>query len=262
VADALPLPYSSLKKYVRGRRIRIPEHRVRIYKLTGIDAFRPDTSNLPSEQGTIPPTGHDAPKTRLAVQLRQWFSQQGKFHSFAEMARSIGIAESTLRDYFIGRALPKPKNLTILKQVTHLNSLDEILSTTARYRGGESKGLIAPEPKSVLRRLDRIRKCFASLAGEFQSLVKETGKHTGADAQEALDQTAGGRSRTVAELLLRLKGELEFFKAGSLEDRDAFRRAIPGEQLGYLVSLLKALYDEDAFREWIHFSQLDLTEKR
>jgi hypothetical protein len=59
-----------------------------------------------------------------------------------------------------------------------------------------------------------------------------------------------------------LKDELEFFKTGSAEDREAFRRAVPGEQLGYVVSLLKALYDEEAFREWLHFSQLDLTEKQ
>jgi len=261
VADALPLPYSSLKKYVRGRRIRVPEHRARIYKLTGIDTFRPDRSNLPSQQGAVPPTVQDTRKTRLAIEMRQWFSQQGNFHSIAEMARSVGIAESTLRDYFIGRALPTPKNLSILKKVTHLTFLDEILETAVCDRGSEPKVPVGRQTKGLLARLDAIKRSFGSLADELGCLVGEADSHVAAQSR-AVDETPGGRSRSIAELLVRLKDELEFFKAGSAEDREAFRRAIPGEQLGYVVSLLKALYDEGAFREWLHFSQLDLTEKR
>lgn len=261
LSDALKIPYSSLRKYVHGRPIRIPEHRARIHRLTGIETFRPDSCD--DERMARPglPTGEEDKKTKLAIQLRQWFSQQAKFRSIAEIARSIGIADSTLGDYFTGRSVPTPRNLSKLRGATQLNVLDEISEAGTSHRGKRRRERFARDAKNFLSRLDAVKRSFASLADEFESLVKEVGKHPEAGSREAVDQTLTGRSRTIAELLARLRVELEFFKAGSAEDREAFRRAIPGEQLGYVVSLLKALYDEEAFREWLHFSRLDLTEK-
>lgn len=72
------------------------------------------------------------------------------------------------------------------------------------------------------------------------------------------------RARTIVEivdLLARLRWELEFFKTVSPQDRETFRQAIPGEQVGYIVSLLKAFYDEDEFREWLSFSRGKGSEK-
>jgi len=60
-----------------------------------------------------------------------------------------------------------------------------------------------------------------------------------------------------AEVLkaLRQLGEvLEFFKKGSPQDRELLRRMVPGADVGYITSLLRALYDEDQFEEWILFS--------
>ncbi|MBI4167294.1 MAG: helix-turn-helix transcriptional regulator [Acidobacteria bacterium] len=263
-SDALPLPYSSLKKYVHGRPIRMPEHRARIHRLTGIEAFHPATPAKPDELNATPLAGKDSDngKARLAIMLRQWLSQRGRFSSIAEMARSIGIAESTLREYFIGRALPSPKNLRILKEVTQLGVLDDISKTQTRRSLEGPQTRFGQDVKSLQDRLDAVQKGFTSLAKDLRFLIKDAGRYSAAYSLEPVDQTPTGRSRRVAEVLAHLRGELEFFKAGSAEDREAFRRAIPGEQLGYVVSLLKALYDEDTFREWLHFTHLDLTEKR
>jgi transcriptional regulator with XRE-family HTH domain len=262
LSDALPLPYSSLKKYVHGRPIRLPEHRAKIYRVTGIEAFRPDRSGELREVRTAPPGGEESNKTRLAIQLRQWLSQETRFHSIADMARSIGIAESTLREYFIGRALPSPKNIRKLKEITKLDLLDDILKRAPSRRGETPKAGIAQDLECFATHLGTIKRSVASLAEEFDSLAKDLGRRSEAHSREEVDQTPAGRSRSITELLARLRGELEFFKVGSPEDREVLRKVTPGEQVGYVVSLLKALYDEGAFREWLHFSQLDLTEKR
>jgi hypothetical protein len=214
------------------------------------------------ELKAAPEIGDGADKATLAIRLRQWLSQQRTFPSIAQMARSVGIAESTLRDYFIGRALPSPKNLDILRKVTQLDVLDRVLQTQANRRRARPKVAVSRDVKKLLGRLGAVKKGFAALVEEFQLLVKDAARHPLAYPVEPVDETPTARSRRVAELLDRLSGELGFFKAGSEEDRQAFREAIPGEQLGYLVSLLKALYDEDTFREWLHFTQLDLREKR
>jgi hypothetical protein len=262
LSDAVNVPYSSLRKYFHGRPIRIPEHRASIYRVTGIEAFRPDSRNDQRKAQSGLPPGQENKKTKLAIQLRQWLSQQGTFRSIAEMGRSTGIAESTLRDYFIGRALPSPKNLKILKQVTQIDVLDEIVEPGVLHKNKGPDGVVALDGGSFLSRVETLRKSFTVLSGELESLVREAIKRAKSCSRDSVDETSEGRSRTIAELLARLKGELEFFKAGSAEDREAFRRVVPGEQLGYVVSLLKALYDEGTFREWLHFSQLDFTEKR
>jgi hypothetical protein len=55
---------------------------------------------------------------------------------------------------------------------------------------------------------------------------------------------------------------LEFFKKGSKDDRDVLRKAIPGRDVGYVTSLLRALYDEDQFDAWILFSEYSLRSRK
>lgn len=53
-------------------------------------------------------------------------------------------------------------------------------------------------------------------------------------------------------ILFLLKEELEYFKNSSTESRSILKEQIPGSQVGYIASLLTALYDE---------SQLDIFKK-
>lgn len=200
-------------------------------------------------------------KKTLAIHLRQWFSQQEKFRSVVAMARSVGIPKSTLGDYFNGCSLPTPANLSKLREATGLNILDGISKSLPRRRA-ERKIRTVKDTKTFLSRVEAVKRNFNSLADELEFLLREAGNGSETSSKEPTDQTAMGHSRTIAQLLARLKRELEFFKAGSPRDRESFRELVPGEQVGYIVSLLKALYDEAIFREWLHFTQLDLTEKQ
>ena len=65
---------------------------------------------------------------------------------------------------------------------------------------------------------------------------------------------SAARAAEVLRVLRRLAQVLEFFKTGSPTDRDLLRRMVPGTDVGYITSLLRALYDEDRFEEWILFS--------
>lgn len=72
---------------------------------------------------------------------------------------------------------------------------------------------------------------------------------------------AEAKASEVSRLMRELSQELEFFKRGSKSDRDVVRRMIPGRDVGYLTSLLRALYDEDQFEAWILFSEYSLSKK-
>lgn len=69
------------------------------------------------------------------------------------------------------------------------------------------------------------------------------------------------RAIRVKKLLIMLADELEFFKQDSESTRETFRRVVPGEDIGYLTTLLRALYNEDQFQRWLLFSKYKMKSK-
>lgn len=52
-----------------------------------------------------------------------------------------------------------------------------------------------------------------------------------------------------------LKDELEYFKDSSTEAREILKEYLSGSEVGYIASLLTALYDEDQLDIWKSFSK-------
>lgn len=69
------------------------------------------------------------------------------------------------------------------------------------------------------------------------------------------------RATRVKKLLVMLADELEFFKQNSESTRETFRRVVPGEDVGYITTLLRALYNEDQFQRWLLFSKYKMKSK-
>ena len=80
--------------------------------------------------------------------------------------------------------------------------------------------------------------------------VRKEGANTAAPSK----RSSAAHAAEVLRALRQLGQVLEFFKTGSPTDRDLLRRMVPGTDVGYITSLLRALYDEDRFEEWILFS--------
>ena len=70
-----------------------------------------------------------------------------------------------------------------------------------------------------------------------------------------LERSAEERAYFIGELIQTVIRELEYFKNGTKEDRDVFREVVPPEDIGYVTTLLKALYSEDQFQRWIFISR-------
>lgn len=63
------------------------------------------------------------------------------------------------------------------------------------------------------------------------------------------------RTQRVKRLLVLLANELEYFKQSPEPARETFRKMVPGEDVGYISTLLRALYNEDQFERWLLFSK-------
>jgi hypothetical protein len=69
------------------------------------------------------------------------------------------------------------------------------------------------------------------------------------------------KARSVAITVHHLLTQLNFFKRGTSADRDVLRNTLPARDVGYLTTLLKAMYEEDQFQNWVYFSEYSPEQK-
>lgn len=93
--------------------------------------------------------------------------------------------------------------------------------------------------------LERLRR--AVKIPELESLPK--GNKSAVPKANSIHQ-----AQRVAQAMNQLSQALEFFREGTKEDRLSLKATIPPEDIGYLTTLLRALYEEDTFQQWVLFT--------
>ena len=63
------------------------------------------------------------------------------------------------------------------------------------------------------------------------------------------------RARKIRSLIFLLKEEIDFFKNSSVETRELLKSCLDNEETGYVVSLIRALFDDQTFQVWKAFEQ-------
>jgi hypothetical protein len=68
--------------------------------------------------------------------------------------------------------------------------------------------------------------------------------------------------RAVRATLQELAEQLEYFKKGSEVERKKFRELIDPMEVGYITSLMKALFDEEGFQRWVLASEFTMGKRK
>jgi hypothetical protein len=171
---------------------------------------------------------YNSKREEEAAALRKWFSAQKRFASWSAMERALKITKDYLRHIKNGqKRAADPELRSKLYDTTGL----EIFRTTI--------GNLKPKKQT----------------GGISRQRQEERKTTG------LIDDPYERAARVKKLLVGLADELEFFKKKQESARRAFRKVVPGEDVGYITTLLRALYDEDQFQRWLLFSDYKLRSK-
>jgi len=165
---------------------------------------------------------NDDIKQQLAKELRIWLSQS-KYASQSQFAKDEGISLSNIKKYFQARRLPVGDSLRRLQETTKLEILNKL----------PIKGKVKKESKKK-----------PPVESQIPTPITSDLAHENANR--------------VWKALISLNNELEFFKSGSTRDRKVFRDVISGEDVGYIITLLKALFNEDQFQNWIYFSKYEI----
>jgi hypothetical protein len=168
-----------------------------------------------------------------ATALRTWFSSQNRFGSWAAMERALKLTKDYLHSIKSGeRRAVDPELRSKLFETTRLEAFRPIV------RGVKSRKPQRKMQRKISQQSPRDR-----------------------DGIEQLRDDPSERATRIKILLIKLADELEFFKQKPEPVRRIFRKEIPGEDIGYVTTLLRALYDEDQFQRWLLFSDYKLKSK-
>ena len=168
-------------------------------------------------------------REKEAALLRKWFSSQKRFGSWDAMERALKIT----KDYL------------------------------GKIKRGERRA-VDPELRAKLFEATDLE-VFKPIARVFKSRKSQRkvsyGNRRIKETTDQFEDNPVQRATIIKTLLIKLADELEFFKQKPESARRAFRKVIPGEDVGYVTTLLRALYDEDQFQRWLLFSDYKLKSK-
>lgn len=219
-------------------------------------------------------------KEEEAEAFKKWFVGQRAYGSLSAMERALGITRDYLHlirdgtrravDPELRGKLREATGLTIFEpiqaaSVTSAKLMTNVKRTRRAARTSSIPGVVSskqnlstdvkvrelPADTGILvRELKELREKVEQMDAKMTAarMYQETGK-------KSVSTNANEKARTVMRLLSSLSSELEFFKNCTEDERATFRKTIPGEDIGYITTLLRALYDEDKFQRWLFFSK-------
>ncbi len=206
----------------------------------------------------------------------EWFATQKTYSSLGAMERALNITKDYLHLIKDGkRRAANPELRQKIQAVTGLKEFSPIpipskasLPVANSEKCTEKSEEVVPSDfqQQETPQDSPIHKQLANV----EPLIKEI-KDLGIMANKILTQlsevkivqevsskpsssSAETRAKTVMLLLMSLSSELEFFKTCTENERRIFKKIVPGQDVGYITTLLRALYDEDKFQRWLLFS--------
>jgi len=99
----------------------------------------------------------------------------------------------------------------------------------------------------TIEEIRRMREALGEISRTLQVLNRKL------SPQEASIRTTNSTTaaKAVRATLLQLIEQLDYFKKGTEADRRKFRELTDPTEVGYITSLLRALFDEEGFQRWI-----------
>lgn len=180
----------------------------------------------------------------INVALNDWFQEQTKWKSRADFAREIEVNESTLGDYFKGRHPPGPQNRQKLFKATGLECFKPTEEEVPQVKPP------IPQPEKWEVPWNDVGQQLVVIGQAVAQLGKLLSRPSASDVVAHV--------QAVEDSLYTLNNELEFFKEGSPHSRKILRQRLNGPDVGYVTTLLKALFDEEKFQNWLAMTTYEI----
>ena len=232
------------------------------------------------------------------ILLQSWFISQTTWKNYQEIAKATDLDSSDVRKFFIGEKKVGKHSLEKLSRIIDFDEQRKMEEGRAEEKVKIVKNLlyILNEELEFFKRGTKIqRELFrksisAPDAGYMMALIrtlleedrfqpwilklfrddKKSGgwtlrRHPTIDVFDNVtnksERNIEQRIETVKSLLDAIERELDYFKYGSSNRRELFRKSVFGPDVGYIMALLRALFDEERFQSWLFMSDYKIRGK-
>ena len=216
-----------------------------------------------------------------AEAFRNWFASQTTYNSLFAMERALNITKYYLHLIKNGsRRAADPELRRKLREATGLKAFDPISDvpkiavhivanhsdlhkkthphgnlqnlTEPTIKKSSTNAKILEQPIDTLLLIKEVKQ-LREKVDQIDTKLTEANVYQEI-AKKPSSNNVEERAKTVMRLLMSLSSELDFFKNCTENERKIFKGIVPGQDVGYITTLLRALYDEDKFQRWLLFS--------
>ena len=200
------------------------------------------------------------------------------FKSKRDIARYLGIGFTTFSNYFDrGSKIVRPDYRKKIYDLTRIDSFrlaepagaeNQILASWIKNTLDKTKKDIGIKQKEKTKnRTDNSTKAQETKHAKDALISTQSGPYT--LRSQHIQSEKGGRSVTdksvsdvvineVVNSFFQLAKALQELKRSTQEMRREIRKKIPARDMGYVLSFLRAIYDEDHFSDFLFFSDYKL----
>lgn len=204
----------------------------------------------------------------IANLLRQWLKEQSPPKTIRQLSRESEIPYNSLRWITGGGRRPNPKEMQKLYRATGLDYFkltekkippahkpvprEPVKAKKKPFR--RLRYQLPPKQLNELKATLEILSDVPEILTEALSNLEDIRNSILASNTRPRYTAVEDRIKNISNLLVLLNQELQFFKRGSPETRAKLRRLLSGSDVGYITALLRALFDEDRFQNWMLMS--------
>lgn len=240
ISKTLHVSISHLNNIMNGRRVPNRELIEKIKMLLNIKT----SSNI-----------KDSRHKQFAEDLHTWFSNQTKWKTQKDLADDLHLPYGTIKNYFQGIKIPKGKNRKILYDLTKIESIldkNQLKKSVINLVDGNDEVKIIGDTTIYYKTIDS---CLRTISENIE-IIRNTQTHNYSEAFSDIHKKS--TNQKISYLFYSLAKELINYRKSTKSDRDELRKLISAKDLGYIISFLKAIYDEDKFSDFIFFTEYNL----
>jgi len=233
------------------------ERRQKLYEVTGLECFKPEITETKEKIG-IEKASMEVDKP-FHILLQNWFNSQTEYSSVQEFANAVGTSHVSIYRYL--RGVGRPSRKDIIEKIRNITGIDPLKYEVKVPKKVEKIEVVKPIVKPLDLKTDiiNIQDDIKNLSIKIESFSKLTENLKYPDCNNCLINlfvtnergSVYERVEFIKLLLYLLDKELDFFKKGTPGDRKIFRESLHGPDVGYVTALLRAIFDEDKFQNWI-----------
>ncbi len=193
-------------------------------------------------------TNSECPYKDLADELRGWFHQQKKWKNQTEFAQYLGVCNSYISKIFTGKRLPGKEVQQKLFDITSLDifKTEQQCKVNSTLEVGQK--VIENNAEEITKDLLYIKEALNKIEN-FVNLNK---------APNIKSRSANDSTECIANMFYTLAEGLLSFQISTPKDRENLRKLISPPDVGFVISFLRAIYDEDKFSDFIYFTKYEL----